>query len=77
MISDFTPIVHTLEGRTIRVWAVADVHIGAKECDLDGFKAFCGKCKMNLTATSEEAIYIKKNGSWVQYSKIYKKINGS
>ena len=43
MISDFTPIVHTLEGRTIRVWAVADVHIGAKECDMDGFKAFLRK----------------------------------
>lgn len=40
MISDFTPIVHKLDGRTIRVWAVADVHIGARECDLDGFKKF-------------------------------------
>lgn len=43
MISDFTPIVHTLPGRTVKVWAVADVHIGAKECDLDGFKAFLRK----------------------------------
>lgn len=25
MLSDFTPIVHKLDGRTIRVWAVADV----------------------------------------------------
>ena len=40
MIDDFTPIVHELPGRTIKVWAVADVHIGAKECDLRGFKAF-------------------------------------
>lgn len=43
MISDFTPIVHTLPGRTIKVWAVADVHIGARECDLDGFRAFLSK----------------------------------
>ena len=43
MISDFTPIVHTLDGRQIKVWAVADVHIGAKECDLDGFRAFLSK----------------------------------
>ena len=40
MLSDFTPIIHRLDGRTIKVWAVADVHIGAAECDLDGFKAF-------------------------------------
>ena len=40
MLSDFTPIIHELPGRTIRVWAVADVHIGAKEADIDGFSAF-------------------------------------
>lgn len=40
MISDFTPIIHRLEGRTVKVWAVADVHIGARESDLDGFSAF-------------------------------------
>lgn len=28
-------------------------------------------------STSEESIYIKKNGSWVQCSKVYKKISGS
>ena len=43
MLDDFTPIIHHLPGRTIRVWAVADVHIGAKECDLDGFKVFLRK----------------------------------
>lgn len=31
MLDDFTPIIHQLDGRTIKVWAVADVHIGAKE----------------------------------------------
>lgn len=40
MIDDFTPIIHRLEGRTIRVWPIADVHIGARECDLDGFQSF-------------------------------------
>ena len=40
MLDDFTPIIHRLEGRTIKVWPVADVHIGARECDLDGFAAF-------------------------------------
>lgn len=40
MLSDFTPIIHRLPGRTIRIWPIADVHIGARECDLDGFKSF-------------------------------------
>lgn len=40
MISDFVPIIHKLDGRTIRVWAVSDVHIGSRECDLDGFSHF-------------------------------------
>lgn len=40
MISDFTPVIHQLDGRTIRVWAIADVHLGAKECDIDGFTKF-------------------------------------
>ena len=45
MIDDLTPIVHELPGRTIRVWAVADVHIGAREADLDGFSAFLARVK--------------------------------
>lgn len=52
MISDFTPIVHKLDGRTIRVWAVADVHIGARECDLKGFEKFLKRVE------SEEDSYI-------------------
>ena len=43
MHSDFDPIMHKLRGRTIRVWAVADVHIGAPECDLSSFKAFLSR----------------------------------
>ncbi len=43
MVDDFTPIVHKLDGRTIRVWAVADVHIGARECDMDGFRRFLSR----------------------------------
>lgn len=52
MIDDFTAIVHTLPGRTIRVWAIADVHIGSKECDLDGFEKFVKK------VASEQDSYI-------------------
>lgn len=40
MIDDFQPIIHHLDGRTIRVHAIADVHIGARECDLQGFTRF-------------------------------------
>lgn len=32
-----------MDGRTIRVYAIADVHIGARECDLDGFRSFLAK----------------------------------
>ena len=40
MISDFVPIIHRLDGRTIKIWAIADVHIGAVECDIQGFQNF-------------------------------------
>lgn len=39
MLDDFVPLTHTFSGRTVKVWPIADVHIGSKECDLDGFKA--------------------------------------
>lgn len=38
--SDFAVIVHRLPGRSIKVYAIGDVHIGAAECDLDGFERF-------------------------------------
>lgn len=47
MLDDFVPIIHKLDGRTIRVWAVADVHIGARECDLEGFRRFIAKLGEN------------------------------
>ena len=43
MMDDFAPIIRRFEGgrgRTLRIWAVADVHIGAREADVDGFAAF-------------------------------------
>ena len=52
MLDDFTPIIHTLPGRTIRCYAVGDVHIGAKECDLEGFQSFLRKVQ------SEEDSYL-------------------
>lgn len=38
--SDFAVIVHRLAGRSIKVYAIGDVHIGAAECDMDGFARF-------------------------------------
>ena len=43
MLDDFTPIIHNLDGRTIKIWAIADVHIGARECDIEGFTDFLKK----------------------------------
>lgn len=43
MLDDFTPILHRLDGRTVRVWAVSDVHIGAKECNLAEFQKFLAR----------------------------------
>jgi len=43
MLSDFQPIVHKLDGRTIKVWAVADVHIGACESNIGEFRKFLGR----------------------------------
>ena len=40
MLDDFTPIIHDLEGRTVRIYPVADVHIGAKEAALGEFEKF-------------------------------------
>ena len=69
MLDDFVPIIHKLDGRTIKVWAVADVHIGARECDLQGFRRFvsklgdddyvalCGDLVNNGIAGSHSSIY--------------------
>lgn len=43
MLDDFDLIRHSLGPRTIRVWALADAHIGARECDMDGLMAFVRK----------------------------------
>ena len=43
MLDDFTPIIHELKGRTIKLYPIADVHIGAKEAALDKFAAFVAK----------------------------------
>lgn len=40
MLDDFAVIVHRLAGRSIKVYAIGDVHIGAAECDIDGFARF-------------------------------------
>ena len=43
MHSDFTPVVHTLDGRTVKVYVIGDVHLGAPECDVQGFKKVLAK----------------------------------
>lgn len=45
MLDDFTPIVHQLDGRTIRLYPIGDTHIGAKESDLDGINKFVESIK--------------------------------
>lgn len=71
MISDFEPIIWHLDGREIRVYAIADVHIGARECQLKEFKAFikrisedddsylviCGDLLNNCTRSSVSDIF--------------------
>ena len=47
MIDDFTPIVHRLEGRPVKLWAVGDVHIGSKECDIASFQKFLEKVRLD------------------------------
>ena len=73
MIDDFVPVIRRLAGRTVKVWAVADVHIGARECDLDGFRAFlkriesdpdsymviCGDILNNATRDSVSNVYLE------------------
>ena len=43
MMDDFTPIIHRLDGRTIRVWACADAHIGAREADEGALRDFLSR----------------------------------
>jgi len=47
MIDDFTPIIHRLEGRSIKLYPIADVHLGAKECDLANFRKFLEKIRLS------------------------------
>lgn len=43
MLDDFTPIVHRLEGRPVKLWAVGDVHLGSKQCNIRAFQSFLRK----------------------------------
>ena len=43
MMDDFAPIIHRLDGRPVKLWAIGDVHIGAKECALREFTQFLAK----------------------------------
>ena len=52
LLDDFTPIIHELPGCTTKIYAIADVHIGAAEADLDGFERFINR------VASEDNAYI-------------------
>ena len=52
MLDDFTPIIHRLPGRSIKVYAVADVHIGDPNANVRGFEKFLKKVE------SEDDSYI-------------------
>ena len=45
MLSDFTPIIHRLDGRTIKVYAIADVHIGDPNANIAEFKKFLARIR--------------------------------
>lgn len=45
MLDDFTPIIHELPGRTAKLYAIADVHLGSPECELDEFVQFLAKIR--------------------------------
>ena len=45
MLDDFTPIIRELPGRTAKLYAIADVHLGSPECELDEFIQFLAKIK--------------------------------
>lgn len=52
MIDDFVPIIHRLDGRPIKLYAIGDVHLGAKEADVRGLEKFLKKVE------SEDDSYI-------------------
>lgn len=43
MIDDLIPIIHDLGSRSVTIYPIADVHIGSKECDMDGISALVAK----------------------------------
>ena len=52
MLDDFTPIIHRLPGRSIKIYAVADVHIGDSHANVRGIEKFLKKVE------SEDDSYI-------------------
>ena len=45
MLDDFTPIIRELPGRTAKLYAIADVHLGSPQCELDEFIQFLAKIR--------------------------------
>lgn len=50
MINDMIAVRHVLPGRTIKVYAIADVHLGDALCDLDGIRKLCAEIERDEDA---------------------------
>ena len=74
VLDDFQPIIHELKGRTIKVYAVADVHIGARECDLDGFEAFLHRIAKDKDAYIVLCGDLCNNGIAGSHSSVYEEV---
>ena len=59
MLDDFTPIIHHLPGRDTRVYAVADVHVGAREAAVGEFARWVDRI------AAEHASYVVLCGDMV------------
>jgi UDP-2,3-diacylglucosamine pyrophosphatase LpxH len=74
MLSDFTPIIHRLDGRTIRIYCIADVHLGAKECDLPAFKAVLRQIQADSDAYLVIAGDLISNGLATSKTNVYEEL---
>lgn len=74
MISDFVAIKHHLDGRDIRVYALADCHIGAKECAIDKLRSFLNKVLADPDAYVVIAGDVLDNGIKSSVTNVYEEV---
>lgn len=63
-----------MEGRTIKVWAIADVHIGAREADIPGFTGFLRRVEDDLDSFIVLVGDIINNGLKDSLTNVYEEI---